>query len=98
MKGKRNVSSLNLVPGDIIEIPDGQIMPCDVILLNGSCVMNESMLTGESIPIIKSSLPYNSNKYSPNEDGKQSTLFAGTKCIETRYYLKGKIPVLGLVS
>lgn len=45
-------------------------MPCDVILLNGSCVMNESMLTGESIPIIKSSLPYNNNKYNPNEDGK----------------------------
>ncbi|KAL4505183.1 hypothetical protein ABPG72_016250 [Tetrahymena utriculariae] len=98
IKGKQEISSLNLVPGDIIEIPDGQILPCDVILLNGSCVMNESMLTGESIPIIKSSLPFNSNKYHPNEDGKQSTLFAGTKCIETRFYLKGQIPVLGLVS
>jgi len=73
-------------------------MPCDVILLNGSCIMNESMLTGESIPIVKSFLPYNSNKYNPNEDSKCCTLFAGTRCIETRYYLKGKIPVLGLVS
>ena len=45
-------------------------MPCDLILLNGSAVVNESMLTGESIPIIKSSLPYNDNFYSPHEDGK----------------------------
>ena len=72
-------------------------MPCDLILLNGSCVINESMLTGESIPIIKSALPYNNNLYNINADGKQSTLFAGTKCIETRYYMKGKLPVLGLV-
>ncbi|EAR98784.2 E1-E2 ATPase family protein (macronuclear) [Tetrahymena thermophila SB210] len=95
---KKKISSLDLVPGDIIEIPDGQILPCDVILLNGSSVMNESMLTGESIPIIKSALPFNNNKYHPNEDGKQSTLFAGTKCIEARYHLKGQVPILGLVS
>ncbi|EAR98777.2 E1-E2 ATPase family protein (macronuclear) [Tetrahymena thermophila SB210] len=95
---KQKISSLNLVPGDLIEIPDGQILPCDVILMNGTSVMNESMLTGESIPVIKSALPFSSNQYHPNEDGKQSTLFAGTKCIETRYHLKGSIPILGLVS
>lgn len=32
--------------------------------------MNESMLTGESIPVIKTSLTYNNFKYNPNEDGK----------------------------
>ena len=56
------------------------------------------MLTGESIPVIKSALPFNNSPYNPFEDGKQATLFAGTKCIETRYYMKGKLPVLGLVS
>lgn len=50
--------------------------------------MNESMLTGESVPCIKNALPYNNSKYNANEDNKISTLFSGTKCLETRYYMK----------
>lgn len=33
------------------------MMPCDALMLNGSCIMNESMLTGESIPVFKSPVP-----------------------------------------
>ena len=44
--------SLDLVPGDIFQVPDdGQSMPCDCILLSGSVIINEAMLTGESTPI-----------------------------------------------
>ena len=94
---KNNITSLDLVPGDIIEIPDNQILPCDVILLNGSCIMNESMLTGESVPILKISLPYNDIKFDPQEVNKNSILFSGTLCMETRFYMKEKFPILGLV-
>ena len=54
----QNEDSSLLVPGDIIEVPKQQIvMPCDAIVLTGSVIINEAMLTGESIPVIKSSLP-----------------------------------------
>lgn len=94
---RKEISSVDLVPGDIIEIQDDQTLPCDVILLNGSCIMNESMLTGESVPILKNALPYHNFKFNPFEDNKNSLLFSGTLCLETRFYMKEKFPVLGLV-
>jgi len=90
-----NISSSDLVPGDLLIIPENVSMPCDAILINGSCIMNEAMLTGESIPVVKNALPHNDNFYSLKED-KQYTLYAGTKCIQARYY-QGNA-VLGLVT
>jgi magnesium-transporting ATPase (P-type) len=55
--------SVDLVPGDIIEVPQDNKMPCDLLLLSGSCIMNEAMLTGESIPVIKSCLTNTDNKF-----------------------------------
>uniref|UniRef100_UPI00398E31D1 polyamine-transporting ATPase 13A3-like isoform X4 n=1 Tax=Pristiophorus japonicus TaxID=55135 RepID=UPI00398E31D1 len=41
------ISSSELVPGDVIIIPQQEmILPCDVVLMNGAVVVNESMLTG----------------------------------------------------
>ena len=75
------INSSELVPGDVIEIPENTAMPCDLILLTGSCIVNESMLTGESIPVIKNSLPFtNSDKFNSEADSKY-TLFGGTKVI-----------------
>lgn len=31
-------------------------LPCDFLLISGNCVVNESILTGESIPQIKDSI------------------------------------------
>jgi len=70
--------SSDLVPGDIIKIPESIILPCDIVLLFGSCIVNEAMLTGESIPVMKASLPsVNSEIYDPDSCGKY-TLFGGT--------------------
>lgn len=42
------VLSTDLVPGDVMVIPsNGTIMPCDAVLISGTCIVNESMLTGK---------------------------------------------------
>ena len=49
------LSSVELVPGDVVFLSasGGYMMECDAVLIEGSCVVDESMLTGESIPITK---------------------------------------------
>ncbi|CAH1276951.1 ATP13A3 [Branchiostoma lanceolatum] len=81
------VVSTNLVPGDVLVIPpNGMLMPCDAVLITGNCILNESMLTGESVPVTKTQLPSQSSEvYSP-EEHKHHTLFCGTQVIQTRYY------------
>ncbi|KAI9206515.1 uncharacterized protein BJ171DRAFT_558269 [Polychytrium aggregatum] len=49
-----SLRSDDLLPGDVIELSaETAIVPCDAILLEGDCIVNESMLTGESIPVSK---------------------------------------------
>ncbi|XP_012635715.1 polyamine-transporting ATPase 13A3 isoform X1 [Microcebus murinus] len=88
------IFSTDLVPGDIMVIPlNGTIMPCDAVLINGTCIVNESMLTGESVPVTKTNLPNPSvdikgmgdELYNP-ETHKRHTLFCGTTVIQTRFY------------
>ncbi len=35
----REVDSTDLVPGDIIVIPEGINLPCDLVLLSGSAIV-----------------------------------------------------------
>lgn len=76
-------TSDDIVPGDVIVVPDNCLMPCDVVLLTGSCIVNESMLTGESVPVMKSCLTLSDEKYDPRDydAAKKYTLYSGTKVI-----------------
>ncbi|KAL2021190.1 hypothetical protein VTK56DRAFT_7377 [Thermocarpiscus australiensis] len=51
----RYISSSDLVPGDVYEVSDPSLgqFPADSLLLSGDCIVNESMLTGESVPVSK---------------------------------------------
>ena len=74
------VDSVALVPGDVVEVPQ-TLLPCDLVLLTGTCIVNESMLTGESIPVIKTSLPFTADLYAADA---KSTLYSGTRVLQTR--------------
>ncbi|KAM0791677.1 hypothetical protein ACM66B_003953 [Microbotryomycetes sp. NB124-2] len=45
----------SLVPGDVIDIADASLatFPADLVMLSGDSIVNESMLTGESVPVSK---------------------------------------------
>ncbi|TKS80093.1 putative cation-transporting ATPase 13A3 [Collichthys lucidus] len=89
-KDIEHAMSTELVPGDVIVIPaNGMIMPCDAALIHGTCIVNESMLTGESVPVTKTSLPSSGEEAAMSydmEEHKRHTLFCGTQVIQTRFY------------
>ncbi|KAI9687538.1 MAG: hypothetical protein M1822_002148 [Bathelium mastoideum] len=88
----RHVESSDLVPGDVYEITDPSLgqFPCDGLLLSGDCIVNESMLTGESVPVTK--IPatddtldlLNLSASSMHPDVAKHMLFAGTKIVRAR--------------
>ncbi|MBA3751656.1 HAD-IC family P-type ATPase [Candidatus Dependentiae bacterium] len=47
------IDSKELVPGDVILLQTGDLIPADIILYKGSLSVNESILTGESVPVQK---------------------------------------------
>ena len=107
----KEINSDDLVPGDIYEVSDPSLStyPCDSILLTGDCIVNEAMLTGESVPVSKLpispecvkdlEMEFNGAKFS-NRFSK-SFLYNGTKIVRVRYGSSkgsgGKEPATALV-
>lgn len=87
-----HVDSGELVPGDVYEVTDPALtqFPCDSLLLSGDCIVNESMLTGESIPVSK--LPVTDSSLdlldlsasTLHPEIARHMLFSGTKIIRAR--------------
>ncbi|XP_069105854.1 polyamine-transporting ATPase 13A3-like [Argopecten irradians] len=91
-----NVSSEDLVPGDVIEIPRRDfMMQCDAVLISGNCIVNESMLTGESVPMTKTPLPRNNEEEIFNiKEHARHVLFCGTKVIQTQQQGHDKVKAI----
>ncbi|XP_050819827.1 probable cation-transporting ATPase 13A5 isoform X4 [Gopherus flavomarginatus] len=95
-EGCKKLESHYLVPGDILVLERKQhSLPCDAILIDGGCIVDEGMLTGESIPVTKTPLPHMENtkpwKTHSAEDYRRHVLFCGTEVIQTKPTGKGPV-------
>ncbi|XP_023479275.2 probable cation-transporting ATPase 13A4 isoform X3 [Equus caballus] len=94
--GAQELESRFLVPGDLLILTGNKVqMPCDAILIDGSCVVDEGMLTGESIPVTKTPLlkmdgsaPW---KTQSEADYKRHVLFCGTEVIQAKGACSGTV-------
>ena len=88
-----------IYPGDIIlldrdrtpqpqrkkHIKRKQKVPCDLLILSGSAVVNEAILTGESQPLVKDSIANLDNKEEEldiNGEHKAHILNSGTEILQ----------------
>ncbi|XP_039578383.1 probable cation-transporting ATPase 13A4 [Passer montanus] len=100
-EGFQELESHHLVPGDLLILKEGKtFLPCDAILVSGQCTVNESMLTGESIPVTKIHLPQADN-FKPwrvycAEDYRKHVLFCGTEVIQTKADDRGVVKAVVL--
>ena len=76
------VSSEDLIVGDAVlldcaTLPIDTKLPCDMVLVQGECVVDESSLTGETVPVLKVSLPRRDGIVD-GERNRSSMLFGGS--------------------
>ncbi|VEL21340.1 unnamed protein product [Protopolystoma xenopodis] len=75
----------SLVACDIVSLPNAAIVPCDLLLIRGTCIVDESSLTGESVPVTKE--PCEALKgveeFTFDEGHKAQVLFGGTKIVQS---------------
>lgn len=71
------IPSGEVVPGDLLVLHEGDRISADALLLQGHLTVNESLLTGEAVPVSKIQNPGATILGTPGGDGT-SSLFAST--------------------
>lgn len=81
------ISTVELLPGDLVSVirnTDETSIPCDLVLVNGSAIVNEAMLSGESTPLLKESIELRNDKdrFDAENLDKNAILHGGTKILQ----------------
>lgn len=61
-------------------------VPADILLVKGTCIVNEAMLSGESTPLLKESIEFleGTEELDVDSTHKNAMLFSGTKVLQAR--------------
>lgn len=83
----KTIKSDELIPGDLVGITRSENnIACDILLLRGSCIVDESTLTGESIPQMKEPLEdidaSDTRRLDTATDAKLHIISGGTKVLQ----------------
>lgn len=84
------VQSDALLPGDLVSVgrtKEDSGVACDMLLVEGSAIVNEAMLSGESTPVLKDSVqlrPADAN-LDPEGLDKNAFLWGGTKVLQVQH-------------
>ncbi|KAG2230466.1 hypothetical protein INT48_003014 [Thamnidium elegans] len=81
------IPSDELLPGDVVSIvrtKEDQGVPCDLVIADGSCIVNEAMLSGESTPLLKESVQLRdaNDEFDMNAVDRLYVLYGGTKVLQ----------------
>jgi Ca2+-transporting ATPase len=85
------IAGRDVVPGDIIMLSEGDRVPADAVLFSGmSMTVDESLLSGESVPVRKQALPVLPTSMATPGGNDQPYLYSGTLVVQG----KGKALVI----
>ena len=84
------ITSDKLLPGDLVSVgrtKEDSGVACDMLLVEGTAIVNEAMLSGESTPLLKDSVQLRPADASIEPEGldKNAFLYGGTKVLQVAH-------------
>ncbi|KAJ5561313.1 ATPase P-type K/Mg/Cd/Cu/Zn/Na/Ca/Na/H-transporter [Penicillium sp. DV-2018c] len=86
----QEITSDKLLPGDLMSVnrtKEDSGVACDILLIEGSVIVNEAMLSGESTPLLKESIQLRpgDDRLDPEGLDKLSFVHGGTKVLQVTH-------------
>ena len=90
----QQIKSDELLPGDLVSVErtkEDSGVACDMVLVEGTAIVNEAMLSGESTPLLKDSVQLRPGTAPIEPEGldKNAFLWGGTKVLQVTHAAAG---------